>query len=289
MNAVTRQRGRKENRSSPEFSSEPATRRKGFTLVELLVVIAIIAILAALLLPTLSQGKIKAQNIACINNLKQLEDCCHLYMFDYQDYLVPNQVGAYVVMGGTNGPWAVTNVYSWCPGIAPTDPGVADVQSGLLYPFNQQPGIYHCPSDQSTVSGYPNMLRNRSYCMSIGNACYYDDAQNPMVGTYLRLYDVKGPTPSQCFVFIDTQEQDIQDGTFGIVSLDGFYSNWWIDLPADRHSMGANISFVDGHVEHWKWLARKIEPVPQQPFPAYSADDLTDLHRLQACLQLGLD
>lgn len=263
------------------------TRKEGFTLVELLVVIAIIAILAALLLPALSQGKMKAQNIACINNLKQLEDCCHLYMNDFQDYLPPNQVGALVIMSPTNGPWSVTNLYSWCPGIAPTDPGVADVQSGLLYPFNQQPGIYHCPSDQSTVNGYPNMLRNRSYCMSIGTACYYD-VQTPLQGTYIKLYDVKGPTPSQCFVLIDTQEQDIEDCTFGIVSLDGFYSNWWIDLPADRHSTGANLSFVDGHVEHWKWLAPKIK-MDLGPFPAYSAGDLTDLHRLQACLQLGLD
>jgi len=257
-------------------------RAGAFTLIELLVVIAIIAILAALLLPVFAKSKQTALSIACLSNLKQLEDCCHLYTADYDDFLPPNQAGGFVSEpSSTNSPSITNNVRSWCPGIAPLDTTTSNLVQGVLYPYNKAPAIYRCPADQSTVDGYPTLLRTRSYCMDISLNC--PDA----VTSYQKFTEITQPSPSGLFVLIDTQEEDIWDGTFGIFSSDSFWAGYWLDLPADRHRQGANLSFADGHVEHWRWQAPKIF---QGAFwPPYSSADAADLQRLQQCVKPGVD
>jgi len=63
---------------------------KGFKLIELLVVIAIIAILPALLLPTLSKAKDKGRQIACLNNQRQLQAGWQMYIDDHHIQLPEN-------------------------------------------------------------------------------------------------------------------------------------------------------------------------------------------------------
>lgn len=53
-----------------------------FTVLELLVVIAILVVLTALLLPAITQAKMKARRTQCISNLHQMSIALHSYLAD---------------------------------------------------------------------------------------------------------------------------------------------------------------------------------------------------------------
>jgi len=95
MNMVARHSKRLRVSYARALSRKPASVPHGFTLVELLVVIAVIAILASLLLPALSKGKARAQTIDCIDHLRQLQMCWHMYAHDNDNVLMTGQYENY--------------------------------------------------------------------------------------------------------------------------------------------------------------------------------------------------
>lgn len=249
--------------------------RLGFTLIELLVVVAIIAVLASLLLPVLTRTKQKAFTTACLNNQRQLQLCWQMYAGDNADIMTPNNFVYLVSAGSTNATLGEDSL-TWCRSIAPLDGYPINETTSLLFQYNQHDGIYHCPADRSTVTGQPDKLRNRSYNMN-------NSINMKMADHYRKITDV--PRPTELFVFIDTHEDAIWDATFGVFAAGSPWQDYWLDVAADRHTRGANVSFVDGHVEYWKWRAPKKNIYLGSPSP--NPEDLQDLRRIQAHIKGG--
>jgi prepilin-type processing-associated H-X9-DG protein/prepilin-type N-terminal cleavage/methylation domain-containing protein len=259
---------------------------EAFTLIELLVVIAIIAILTAMLLPVLSQAKGRALNIACLDNLKQLQLCFQLYVGDNDDFMPPNN---FVYDITTDQPVPGNDGPSWCTNVAPYDANPAGIQNGLLFQYNTADAIYHCPADQSTIQirgGGPNLdqLRLRSYNLSQSvNGLSYVGQISQYTPHYTKSTEIKNPPPTGLIVFLDVHEDEIIDTMFGIpTELDWYYDGYWFDIPGNRHNQGCNLSFADGHVEHWKWKIPKLVTVPRGSVQPVAANEWDDYNRLEA-------
>jgi prepilin-type processing-associated H-X9-DG protein len=81
---------------------------------------------------------------------------------------------------------------------------------------------------------------------------------------------------SALFLFLDENESSIDDGVFGIYP---YPSTQWCNLVSDRHLQGANLTFVDGHAQRWRWRWPKVFVNHNQQ--AANAQDLLDLQQLQ--------
>lgn len=77
------------NKSMYVHVSRRGGKPTGFTLIELLVVVAIIAVLVAILLPSIRKAREAAKTVACLSNLRQLGIYGQMYQQEWNDYICP--------------------------------------------------------------------------------------------------------------------------------------------------------------------------------------------------------
>jgi prepilin-type processing-associated H-X9-DG protein len=207
----------------------------------------------------------------------------HLYGLDNDDSLPPNNFVYDLVSQQPldSGP-------SWCTNLAPFDADPIGIQKGLLFEYNTSLALYHCPADLSTFQDRAGTIstqpRWRSYNMSQSvNGLTYDGELSSYIPHYSKFTGIKDPTPVGLVVFLDVHENEILDTQFGIpVEASAWSLGFWWDVPANRHNQGCNLSFADGHVEHWRWKVAKTITVPRGSAQAVASNENDDYNRLRA-------
>ncbi|HUV66243.1 MAG TPA: prepilin-type N-terminal cleavage/methylation domain-containing protein [Sedimentisphaerales bacterium] len=249
----------------------------GFTLIELLVVIAIIAILMAILLPSLNMAKDQARRIQCVSNVKNLTLAWILYKDDNDGRLV----------GGH--PARTTD--AWMLGPQGNDPDYIEqakegLRRGKLFAYTKNVNLYECPSDER---------RKRSKGLAFGSysaAGGLNGEEKERSNRHLILYqEIERPATKYAFV----EEIDPRGYNKGSWVMDREGDNW-IDPLAIWHSKNrGTLGWADGSAEMHTWVNRSTIDVATRAAwgdtsvfnftpAADERDDLEFMHRGYAIL-----
>jgi prepilin-type N-terminal cleavage/methylation domain-containing protein/prepilin-type processing-associated H-X9-DG protein len=263
---------------------------RGFTLIELLVVIAIIAILAAVLLPVLAKAKERAQQVSCLNSMRQWGLADNLYVDDNNGtFPLPRYLSSYAASADQDTPqWLDIPGYHnngfgddvWFnalpsyAGALPLWKVAASMTSGNNINnqlFTNWKGLFYCPTattqgilvnpdGKATSNGTYDMIPGSrplfSYGMNSKSLAYENiNAQVPLV--YVKQNMVKHP--SAYVLFSDVRNRSTET-PYSCVAPSG--TGNWIVLAtpqcyttrfSSRHNGGGMITFSDGHASYYKY------------------------------------
>jgi prepilin-type N-terminal cleavage/methylation domain-containing protein/prepilin-type processing-associated H-X9-DG protein len=222
-------------------------RLSGFTLVELLVVIGIIAVLVAILLPTLNRAREKANQLKCASNLRQIG----LAMIMYTNA----NKGIFPAPAISNNPVYMRpdDWIFWQPS--------RSVEDGVLVQYLAQPfspDVYRCPSDDVEAHARNNPNYNYSYSVN-WFICEHDARATgkPML-RYVQIVQ-----PWMKILVIEENSLTIDDGCWAPNGyIQGSGSENLLSNRHDKHNEHKNLTpgsdfsagrgnaaFADGHVD----------------------------------------
>jgi prepilin-type N-terminal cleavage/methylation domain-containing protein/prepilin-type processing-associated H-X9-DG protein len=220
-------------------------RSRAFTLMELLVVMAVIALLAALLFPTISRAKQKAQQVKCVSNLHQMGIALQNFVGDNHTYPIG--------FSRKNS----ANLVTWVDELGGEGSGNSKSVTNVL-----TMGVFHCPSDRS---GPPLSPSRWDHSLSYGYNGYglRDLGTNTALGLLGGFIFPSGPrtplpesqvvSPSDMMAIGDTFGGALffdRDAPSGFVILwNGHLNEENLNYILARHQGSLDVVFCDGHVE----------------------------------------
>jgi prepilin-type N-terminal cleavage/methylation domain-containing protein len=207
--------------------------RSAFTLIELLVVIAIIAILAAILLPTLQMAKEVAKIAVCTNNMKQHGYAYTMYASDWDSWLPRWRSGA---IGPPQTYVSFQNLLA--SGLGINDALLGESNRAAVYWNQPQYPIFRCPSGIGlpTVDGFLSghtYYQNANWAIA-GFALPPDSASR--YGKYPRLTMFKWP--SKAILMVDLWQRQLEGAGGGVIPYNAHF----------KGKKGRNILYLDIHI-----------------------------------------